>query len=293
MKKRPDYIEYGFHSVRVISINNWKHMRRFARQWGGLDLQAFVRALQEGNSEDQVIAAFAVGYTGSAWARDLLLPYLHHDNPRLRWACVLSLGEMHDETAFPLLLCMLQEFLPPHPVPYMGEYSWFESQHSHIVSILGEWGKQEAVPALCETLVRLWKIEQRLPVEKQPSPELQYLWQYQEEVAYALGQLGALHVLMDFELPVERKRLWTINVGMGYLNAERLSKTWLIRLFQDTELREKNAELFVLLAQVLQEKMGLSRDEAEKYIENYEADYYDNRFPPAVVTHSLCQGNVQ
>ena len=129
----PAYVEYAFGAIQIIATDE-EYIKDFAAHWGGLELATFARALREGQYKDQEVAAFAVGYTVSTWARDLLLPFLHHEHPEVRWAAALTLGEMREEAAFPMLINMLQEFLPPHPAV---EFDWYDVQHMHVASILG------------------------------------------------------------------------------------------------------------------------------------------------------------
>jgi hypothetical protein len=190
---------------------------------------------------------------------------------------------MNAEAAFPVLLHMLQEMLPPHPFSPTGEYTWYDVWHNTVADVLGRWGKPEAIPALRATLQRLRTIEQ-----EQGITGLDF-WRYQESIAYALGQLGALDALSDFELPIDRKRLWTTTLAMGYLNAEKVCKSWLIRMFQDMLLLDERPEIFALLAHVLQHNMGLSAQEAETYILSYDGDYYD-RHPSFASPRTKCGG---
>lgn len=43
---------------------------------------------------------------------------------------------------------------------------------------------------------------------------------YQDELAYALGQIGAFDALVSLNVPADRKRVWTVNPAMGYLNVQ-------------------------------------------------------------------------
>ncbi len=107
--------------------------------------------------DDQIVATFAIGHTRSAWGRDLLRPFLQSDGPRVRWAAALSLGEIKDERARPVLVQTLQEFLPPPYTPRgaMG-HDWFEMEQLQVADLPGHWGDPVLVPALHETLERVW-----------------------------------------------------------------------------------------------------------------------------------------
>lgn len=265
---RPNYAEYAFNTINVLSIDEYvqQDIEAFAQRWGGLDLSTFAHVLQYARGEDQVIAAFAVGYTPSAWAKELLLPFLHSDNTQLRWAVALSLGEMKEPQALPVLIKMLQEFLP-QPPSNQAEYDWFEIQHMHVASLLGRWGDTSAIPVLRDTLERVWLVEQQ-----HPDTNVQIWWHYQEALAYALGQLGTLDVLIDMKLPIYRYRYWTIHNVMGYLNAEECHKNSVIRIMQQMTPFGQYRDLYTLLLQVLQQKVGLSLQEAELFIQSYNDD---------------------
>jgi hypothetical protein len=135
MPEYPAYVRYAFSAVRVINAEAYENeaIQAFLDHWGDLSLTTFARVLREGQYEDQQVAIFALSFSESKWVRDLLLPFLHHERPEIRWAAALSLGEMREEAAFPALLEMLQEFLPPHlPV----EYDWYDVEHMHVGRIL-------------------------------------------------------------------------------------------------------------------------------------------------------------
>lgn len=275
----PAYVEHAFSMIQLIGTDE-EYINEFARRWGNLELATFARALHEGTNKDQQVAAFAVGYTGSRWARNLLLPFLHHDHSELRWAASLSLGEMREETAFPALLNMLQEFLPPHPV----ENDWYDVQHLYVASILGSWGNQAAIPALRDTLTRLWQTEQQQPA----GGELEAWWHYQDALAYTLGQLQAFEALADLNAPLPRRRLWMVNLIMGYLNAEKIYHKGVLRIIQEAPLNEELAAFLKLVATLLQEKLSLSQQEAASSIENY-ADTYFDRWGPSIARWSQCK----
>lgn len=267
----PAYVKYAFDAVGIIRVDEeYEDIKDFARRWGGLDLVTFARVLHEGAPQDQQVAAFALGSTESRWARDLLLPFLHHEHPEVRWAAALSLGDMREEAAFPILIDMLQEFLPPHPPV---EYDWYDIQHMHVARILGSWGKQEAIPALRDTLARLWRVEQERFVHQMP----QMWWPYQEELAYALGQLGAFDALISLEVSRPRNRFWSVNLVMGYLNAEKIYRKDALGIILDASLNEDIATFLEGVSSLLQQKMGFSPQEATACIESYADEYFDRR----------------
>ncbi|HEU0003999.1 MAG TPA: hypothetical protein VFQ36_24045 [Ktedonobacteraceae bacterium] len=80
----PDYVEYAFSAIWIIGTDE-EYIQDFSTRWGGLDLANFAQALHEGTFKDQQVAAFALGYSGSTWARDLL--QLHRLEVRTGGGC--------------------------------------------------------------------------------------------------------------------------------------------------------------------------------------------------------------
>ncbi len=272
----PDSVEHAFNAIRVINTEEWlqEDIEAFQERWGGVDLLTFARVLQQAQGDDQMVAAFAIGHTRSAWARGLLLPFLQSDDPGVRWAAALSLGEMKDERARPVLVRMLGEFLPPPYTP-LGEVGpdWFEVRHMHVAHLLGRWGDPALIPALRETLVRVWQVERDAP-EHMNQAGTQLRWDYQDELAYALGQLGAFDALAGLEVPAHRSRVWTVNLAMGYLNVQDRYRTTCLGFIGDPMHVQAYQGLLPLLLQVLQQQVGLSRQEATTYLQGYGHDYF-------------------
>ena len=276
MSTLPDYVAFAFNATRVISTEEWLHedIEAFQERWGDARLLTFARVLEQAQGDDQMAAAFAIGYTRSAWARDLLRPFLQSDDPGVRWASALSLGEMKDERARPVLVQMLGEFLPPPYTP-PGEVGpdWFEVRHMHVAHLLGRWGDPALIPALRETLVRVWQVERDAPAHINQAG-MQLRWDYQDALAYALGQLGAFDALAGLEVPTHRSRVWTVNLAMGYLNVQDRYHTTCLGFSGDPMHVEAYQDLFPLLLRVLQQQVGLSSQEATTYLQGYGHDYF-------------------
>ena len=276
MPEWPAYVTYAFSAPRVISTEEWiqEDIEAFQERWGGVDLVTFAHVLHHGKGDDQVVAAFAVGYTRSAWARDLLLPFLQSDDPGVRWAAALSLGEMKDERARPVLIQMLLEFLPPPYTP-LGEVGpdWFEIEHLQVAHLLGRWGDHALIPTLRETLMRVWQAERDAPADINHA-SIDHGRLYQDELAYALGQLGAFDVLTGLMVPTPRKRVWMVNLALGYLNVQEHYRTNCIGFIGDPMHVANYQNLLPLLLQVLHQRLGLSSQEAASYLQEYGEDYF-------------------
>lgn len=267
MTEWPDYVEYAFSAIQIIGTDE-EYIQDFSARWGAPGLVNFAQALQQGTFKDQQVAAFVLGYSESTWARDLLLPFLQHEHPKVRWTVALVLGDRREDAAFPVLLNMLQEFLPPHP-HYSVDHDWYDVQHIHVANILGSWGNPAAIPALHDTLTKMWQIEQSRSFDANP----QMWWPYQDALAYALGQLGAFDVLTDLNLTQQRKHLWSVNLVMGYLNARKIYKKDIWGIILDLSLHGDTTKFLDLVATLLEEKMGLTPQEAQSFLKVYSDDY--------------------
>lgn len=296
MSQHPDYVEYAFNAVRVISTEEWLQddIEVFTQRWGGVNLATFVHVLYQAQGEDQMVAAFAIGHTRSRWARDLLIPFLQSDDPGVRWATVLSLGEMKDELAKPVLIQMLQEFLPP-PYTALGEVGpdWFEIEHLRVAHLLGRWSDPTLISVLHETLARVWQVE-RDALEDINQTGTQIRRDYQDELAYALGQLGGFDALTGLEVPPPRRRVWMVNLAMGYLNVQERYRSNCIGLIGDPMHAEAYQELYPLLLHILQQRVGLTFEEATSYLQGYGRDYF-NRWnkPEDIQQHTWEAANQQ
>jgi hypothetical protein len=122
-------------------------------------------------------------------------------------------------------------------------------------------------------LERVWLIE----YEGLGDREQNWWRDYQETLAYALGRLGAFDALKDMKLPEYRRRYWTICIAMGYIHANVLGWNHIIGLMQDVASEERQ-NLYKLLLQILQQKMGVSLQEAEFYLRSYDDDHIAIRY---------------
>jgi len=65
-----------------------------------------------------------------------------------RWASALALGEMKNEHALPVLVQLLDDFLPPQINPLELEGGIYLFWHIKIATLLGNWERGELAPAL-------------------------------------------------------------------------------------------------------------------------------------------------
>lgn len=88
-----------------------EHINAFQQRWDGCSLDAFKRALQEGDESHRLVAIFALGYLADKETRELLVPFLASPVRKERWAGTIVLGEHRDERVFPLLGQLLVEHM--------------------------------------------------------------------------------------------------------------------------------------------------------------------------------------
>ena len=274
MTEWPAFVKHAFHALHVLDMEtDMQAISPFAQRWGGLDVSAFVRALREGDPHDQQIAVCALGWFPSRWSRDLLLPFLTHADPKVRWTVAEQLGEMREETSFPVLLSMLQEFLPPHE---SCEYDWYDIHHLSVANLIAIYSKQEAVPVVRKTLGRMWQAERNREASQNP----QLWWYYQDALVAALGQLGDLQALESIEdLPAERKMFWAITLVfgyLGYLKSAAIIQNTIMELLMDTpgsREQDKQTGRLALIPDLLHTRMGYSFEEAAAFSLSYQQAY--------------------
>ena len=99
-----------------------KHVEAFVQRWRELSVPTLRHVLTGGTPEEKVLALLALGYSGTPQATAILIPYLESPIPMERWASALCLGELKDEHALPVLIHILDEFLPTehHPLEREG-----------------------------------------------------------------------------------------------------------------------------------------------------------------------------
>jgi len=152
-------------------------------------------------------------------------------------------------------------------------YDWFDIRHLHVADIVGRWGDTSAVPALRNALERVWLLEQQSLGENE-----QIWWDYQVSLAYALGRLEAFDALEGMKLPAYRCRYWTIFIAMSYINANALGWNRVVDFLSESVNSQEHQDLYILLLQTLQQKGGLSLQEAEFYILSYNDDHAHIRY---------------
>lgn len=193
----------------------------------------------------------------TAQAADALARYLTHPSPRACWSSAIWLGWLHDARALPNLAHMLTEYLPPHTVSYPDGYGFFyEDWRSLLIPlILRVWranyagssasegestgaGAAWLVGTLRQALLGVVALEEALP--RPQGPEQEYFvgevrctgqealqqyhtdrkpWiDYQHQIVYGLGRLGAFGALVGVPTPpgIYGPGWTSSNIGVGH-----------------------------------------------------------------------------
>ena len=177
----PDFIEHGFEMIYGEYIPA-EQVEAFAKRWGGLNLENFVRALAEGQREDRLLAICVIGWSDSPQASSLLRPFLQSTDAKERWLSALCLGRMKESSALPFLISMLTEYLPSEQLPTLREdQGWFDEERIRVAFTLGLWEDPSLVPALRHAYASNVKAEQYIP-NLPDKPILKQFWyMYQHE----------------------------------------------------------------------------------------------------------------
>ncbi len=221
----------------------------FASRWGGLHTAVFERALAEGQGEDKVQAIFAIGYLETPWAQERMWTLVESPQRKERWASAVCLGAMHDERATPYLQRILLEGLDPEEPFDPEDENWYAVKRDDVARLLSSWGPSTVVTTLRQSFLAVNRLREARPCPK-------YLFVYQDTLAYALGQRGALGALTGVALTEPQRRVAMIYLSLGLLRAdERYPDMGAVSmLIVDQNLKQEVAE-------VLAQQFGLSEDE--------------------------------
>ena len=178
-----------------------------------------------------------------------------------RWASALALGELKEEQALPVLVAMLDEFLQLDPLSQEGgQYSFWRIK---AVALLGEWGQGKLAPMLRRALEKAWHLEQQATDLARG-----HAWHpYQDELCYALGQLGAYGALTSLLLPTARLRVAMVLLACGSLQARRQWGDLLTQVQLNAQVQEE-------VGRVLETRFGLSQEERTVVIEQFATEFF-------------------
>lgn len=262
----PPHVEYAVRKMAYEYAS--EEIAAFLKRWGGLERNNFIRALQEGQEDDRLLAFLAISYEDTPETHQLLLPFLESPHPKERWMSAFCLGTLRDERALPVLQTMLTEFLPPHvsyitlegSQPYIDWF--FQNRRPSIARLLGEWGRPDLIPTLVQALREL--LHHEYAVGRRTV--LGQAWRRsQNQIVYALGSLGTFELLQEFEVSEIRYRSWQVLFAMGAIHAHQGNPD----LFRETLRRHPVLREQVKVA--LAERVGIiSAEEQERCLFCYD-----------------------
>ena len=275
MFELPEYLVRAFTQLYFRGLSEESY-EDFASRWGGLDNAAFHRALSQGQGEDKALAIFTIGYSGTPQAAEEIAPFLQDAERMARWASALCLGERGDERALPALETMLLEGLTVEEYRRAYQHEdeqeadvtfWCEVIRPQVPPLLAKWDHPSLISTLREAFKRYWEIELAL------SHPAGFMVQYYDQVAYALGQRGALGALTGIDLLPPFHKTAVVYLALGYLDATAgpVSITGMgVEHVYYEPLRSQ-------VMQVLEERFGLSEEEREDYVEHFYDNGHDRR----------------
>jgi hypothetical protein len=262
----PSYIDWAFSIVAYENETGLEYsieeaIEAFASRWGGLDKDTFRHVLEVGQGVEKLIAIFALGESNIPQAQEWLFPLLSSVVEVERWASACCLGMMKDERAIPQLQEMLLfERSVEAPYPSMqGIGEWYIAYRQKIAYLFGEWGPPSVVPVLRQAFKTVWELEKQ-------GYRTQFDYQYQDALAYALGQREALGMLSGLDLSAPRLRLAMFCLALGYLRVGDRYPHFNIGMMFDKVIEQE-------VAVVLEQRFGLTEEERIECIKNYGSDY--------------------
>lgn len=183
----------------------------------------------------------------------------------VQWASALCLGERKDDLALPILLSFFNEFLPPAVHPLEREGGLYHAWRIRAASLLGEWGRKDLIPTLRNAFDKAWRLEQADIIDRK------HVWhEYQDELIYAFGRLEAFGVLAGFIFPVARLQFWLVLLAAGSLQARSRYGDLLTQLQINEPLKKE-------IAQVLEQRFGISSENQAAYLDAYAQTFFDRR----------------
>lgn len=224
----PKYVEQAFTDTWIYDDVYVDAVDRFIERWGGVETQHLLSALKQNYDKERIFAMFALAERPEPGIEEVFFPFLGSSSQEERWTSLICLGRLKDERVFPALLTLLLEghhvyFWRPVHDNYAG---WFHRQHCNLIRLLAAWGKEQAVPALRQTLLTVWQAEhQPGPFDGRWGCRWDDLHVLEDHLTYALGALEAWGALTGLQLDI-RHRNWMIQyMILGYLQVQ-LPITW-------------------------------------------------------------------
>jgi hypothetical protein len=238
----------------------------FASRWGGLHTEAFTRVLDEGQGDDKVFAIFAIGYLEDPWAQQQMWSFVESPVRKERWASAYCLGVQHNEDALPYLKKILVDGFDLTEDMSDEEEGWYVVRRNYVAELLTSWGSATMVPDLRQSFlaVQTWR-------EARPLTD-DYLFVYQDTLAYALGHYGAIGALTGIKLSAPQHRVTMIYLALGILHAKEHYEVDI-----NSEMIS-NKDLQHAVEHILENQFGLSEHERQGIVVSFWKDH-ERRVP--------------
>jgi hypothetical protein len=256
----PDYIARGFEMLYGEYIPP-EDVEAFREQWGGLQLDNFVEALNHGEERDRLLALAVLGCGGDAGMVSVLRPLLGSLNVKERWLSTIGLGRLKDEASYSALVALLTEFLPSEQQPQlMKEQAWFDEWRWTVVDMVSSWNTPSVVPAFRKAYQRSIEAESFVrPLRRHIV--LQRWYGFQEMLCRALGEIGAFGVFTDLHLPPVHQKIGVVNMALGFCHIEEKYEQYRLLYGWDND-----EEMVHALHAVLETRFGLTEEERMDYL---------------------------
>lgn len=192
-----------------------------------------------------MFALFALGNLAPQENDTLLAPFLDSPLRKERWASTIVLARnkhAHALSALPALLVEELEYCPPSvaakappddpllkkaweqeadwkEATHVRDYHWYLFHRLEIPLLLSSWGDPHALPVLIQAFQRSIDLEFSSTYPNNLHIFAQEWHQFQDRLAYALGQRGAWHALNTLALPPKRRHIAQRYMVFGSLRA--------------------------------------------------------------------------
>jgi PBS lyase HEAT-like repeat len=244
----------------------------FSKCWQGLEAEGLLRAMSMANGDDWFFAIRFLFASGFTIASEEAVLRLTSADRLTRWYSALYLGRLKDQRRIPALEEMLAT-----PFPSLGEYfairltEWrYEEAKYGAAYTLGELGEPSCAPSVRKALINTLRTEQGRPPEPPDqldkviwSCTVRYLQDYEHELVYGLGRLGAFGALWGVDVPEDRLATWRIHLIMGSLHGQ-------YRLADVIFFRDAPAPLLSRVSDSLRDIFGIAPADQDSDLRAYE-----------------------
>jgi hypothetical protein len=227
----PEYAQHAFDEWYAYGAKD-EVCEAFAGTWGGVSLEHFFRALEQGQGDDRLCAMFGLGASMVPEAIEALFPFLHSARRDERCVSAIVLGICEDARAYPFLEKVLLEGLSleerveafvSQNQERMEEFWVCDRFRPTAVELLEEWDS----PTLIQTLTQAL---QALRVLEKASPRFGIKGRVYGTLCYALGRRSIFTALETLDFPPAYYRIAKVYLALGALDVtpEPTSMRWVL-----------------------------------------------------------------